>query len=462
MLREFLVLLTLCSVACQEVSVSISNTDPEVSILSPGDGQQFGEGNDMTLVAFAHDPETDFADLDLRFSTENGELVGAETRSGDEISLFIESGLSVGEHALTAKVTDATGASASDTVSVSVVVNPAPSIVFTSPAPDTEIAFSFPVEVAIETMDDNEVSLDLLSLTWSGSADSTSAPTAPDSFGAGSFVLTGLAIGNHTLGVTVRDSGGRNASAAVSIDIVNGDLDGDGYIDVALGGEDCDDEDDTAWEGATELCDDVDNDCDGDVDEGLTFADYYLDDDDDGYGTSVSVNDCKQPAGYAILDGDCNDADDDIHPAADDVCDTVDNNCDGSFDEGGFCPCDVETYDNHPYMFCPDTVNWDDARDACYTAGYHMVSVDDALENAWIDTVVDTHTSGEWWIGFNDVATEGDFVWEDGSTVTYTNWHTDEPNNLNNEDCVELNYWVNSSWNDKDCGELRSYVCEGN
>ena len=74
------------------------------------------------------------------------------------------------------------------------------------------------------------------------------------------------------------------------------DSDGDGFGDdnstamacepdpgyVAVGG-DCDDAEPTVYPDATELCDGLDNDCDGDVDEDLSTT-YYADVDGDGYG----------------------------------------------------------------------------------------------------------------------------------------------------------------------------------
>ncbi|MFM9951903.1 MAG: putative metal-binding motif-containing protein, partial [Saprospiraceae bacterium] len=86
---------------------------------------------------------------------------------------------------------------------------------------------------------------------------------------------------------------------------------------------------------ATEICDGIDNDCDGSTDEGLTFITYYTDADGDGYGTGAGQSLCANPgAGFATLNGDCNDNNDDINPAATEICDGIDNNCDGMIDNG--------------------------------------------------------------------------------------------------------------------------------
>ena len=84
------------------------------------------------------------------------------------------------------------------------------------------------------------------------------------------------------------------------------DEDGDGFMAC----EECDDADDAVYPGADEVCDGVDNDCDGATDD--------VDEDGDG---------------YLGCDDDCDDADADVYPGADEDCeDGVDNDCDGLID----------------------------------------------------------------------------------------------------------------------------------
>ncbi len=112
-----------------------------------------------------------------------------------------------------------------------------------------------------------------------------------------------------------------------------GDADGDGYDDDSCGGDDCDDSDSSIHPGAAEVCDGVDNDCDGSIDEGVTKK-YYADDDGDGYGdASTSITDCSARSGYVNNSTDCDDTDSSIYPGATEYCDGVDNDCDGSIDE---------------------------------------------------------------------------------------------------------------------------------
>jgi hypothetical protein len=79
-----------------------------------------------------------------------------------------------------------------------------------------------------------------------------------------------------------------------------------------------------------EICDGQDNDCDGSTDEGVRTT-YYHDGDDDGYGTSSSISACGPSGDYtATQSGDCDDSNSNIHPNATQFCSgSVDHDCDG-------------------------------------------------------------------------------------------------------------------------------------
>ncbi len=137
---------------------------------------------------------------------------------------------------------------------------------------------------------------------------------------------------------------------SITINTYYVDIDGDGYGDSAVSldtclaaapvgyvanGLDCSDQNADLNPNAVELCDGIDNNCNGLVDDAITIFTYYADNDGDGYGSTVSFDTCSAtvPAGYVTNALDCNDANLAIGPNAIEICDGLDNNCNGTIDE---------------------------------------------------------------------------------------------------------------------------------
>ncbi|MEC7983946.1 MAG: MopE-related protein [Myxococcota bacterium] len=107
----------------------------------------------------------------------------------------------------------------------------------------------------------------------------------------------------------------------------------EGYVFNSL---DCDDLDTNISPDAEEICDGIDNNCDGNTDDVPDFI-YYQDADNDGYGNlSEAVATCSAPSGYVSDASDCDDSSSAISPAATEICNTIDDNCDGNIDEDGY------------------------------------------------------------------------------------------------------------------------------
>ncbi len=98
---------------------------------------------------------------------------------------------------------------------------------------------------------------------------------------------------------------------------------------------DCNDTLAVTYPGAVEICDALDNDCNGTADNGITFTNYYNDADGDTYGAGTATNACQSPgATYVTNNTDCDDAVSSINPGASEICDGLDNDCTGGADNG--------------------------------------------------------------------------------------------------------------------------------
>ncbi len=196
------------------------------------------------------------------------------------------------------------------------------------------------------------------------------------------------------------------------------DADGDGYGDPTTFGKwceqpqghvddhtDCDDSDPKVHPGATETCNNIDDDCDGTTDEGVRDT-WYLDGDSDGYGDADNtVLACSPPSGYSSNSTDCDDTDPNVHPDAAETCNNIDDDCDGQIDEDGtdlfFQDLDGDGYGNPevvtiacsaPPGYVSDDSDCDDTLDTVNPAGQETCNgidddcdgrIDEDVSDAW-------------------------------------------------------------------------------
>lgn len=121
----------------------------------------------------------------------------------------------------------------------------------------------------------------------------------------------------------------------------------------------------------------------------------------------------------------------------------------------GFQPLDVVGFDCALYYYNPNaTSNWFTARDQAAAVGATLVTINSQAENDAIwQAGVAAGLTGGLWIGYTDRITEGVWLWEDGSTSTFTNWNPGEPNNTTDvcsssgEDAAIMQM-SNGRWND--------------
>lgn len=243
----------------------------------------------------------------------------------------------------------------------------------------------------------------------------------------------------------------------------------DGYVE---NNDDCNDADSGVYPGSTEFCDETDNDCDGDIDEDAIDAVVsYLDEDGDGYGSSVTITSCELEDGWSDVAGDCDDGDEDVFPSAAETCNGIDDNCDGQIDNDAGCPCTQYNYGSNSYMFCTADRTWNQSKNWCRSRGYELATIDDSDEQYWIIAAIRTYSdipNESFWIGLNDRSPESSWrsgwKWISGASYSYQAWRSGQPDDWGGEDCVEVNRWTWSAWwdnwNDYPCGEDINYICE--
>ncbi len=104
---------------------------------------------------------------------------------------------------------------------------------------------------------------------------------------------------------------------------------------------DCNDNDEKISPASPEICDAKDNNCDGQIDEGLAVTSYCTDADGDGHGVlgKATVMGCGVSKGFGVCDDDCNDTDPNMHAGAIEICNNKDDNCNNRVDENARVVC---------------------------------------------------------------------------------------------------------------------------
>ena len=132
---------------------------------------------------------------------------------------------------------------------------------------------------------------------------------------------------------------------------------------------------------------------------------------------------------------------------ADEDGDATDGHFLATISEDGFYYAIMDSrcwvYNGHRYQLT-ESLLWEDAETVAQGLGGHLATIDDAAEQEFVHTAIGTQ---DLWIGINDAAEEGTWVWADGTPVAYTNWYSGEPNSGANYDYGYINA-SNGQWYD--------------
>ena len=402
--------------AVGEDSVSVvvqANEPPTIDIVRPDDTLSYYRDLPTAFEAVVTDDLDDPTALVVSWTT--GDTALPMTGAPDSDGTWTASqDLDAGTHVLKATVTDTGGKTASDTVTIVVYdENTPPECGFTSP--DDGACFVEGDTIVLEgTARDDQTAPDLLGVSLDSSIDGALTDAiVPTTTGTWTWPTDVLSAGTHSLTLTVEDDYGDRCVETLVVEVSDTvwyrdqdndgygspadtlvsctepsgyvatgddcddadphtypgaarfesatacmtDVDGDGYgatlvVAGADAGADCDDADPAISPAATEVCDSVDNDCDGDIDDDDasvdpgTLATWYADTDADGYGdASAATGACDAPSGHVTDDTDCDDTDSAVHPGATEVCDSADTDedCSGLADDAD-SGVDTSTY----------------------------------------------------------------------------------------------------------------------
>ncbi len=341
-----LALMTACAGGGGDIGVVDQRFPPSCEVVWPAEDGQILFGAGFELAVSISDRDTPPDELSFRAVSDlDGILPG--TVQIDEIGATLGvSGtlLRDGYHTITVTVGDETEVTECAT-SFFIVPNTDPLVNFSGPDADGVYLSSENILVDISAFDEDETDQAVLELDWNGiAADQPTAPLNPDGDGISQWFLPRLPAGNYTIGVRVTDPVDGSRTASVAFSVIPTDGDGDGWIAAGDGGADCNDADFAINPAQLELCNGIDDDCDGEIDEDDAFEapTWWVDADGDGYGDQTSgIVQCLKPAGYIAVGGDCDDVEVDINPGADETCDGVDQDCTGVVDDA---PVDGFTY----------------------------------------------------------------------------------------------------------------------
>lgn len=213
---------------------------------------------------------------------------------------------------------------------------------------------------------------------------------------------------------------------------------------------------------AAEVCNELDDDCDGVVDNGDPGGGVACTTGKQGVcapGTTTCSSGtlmCKQNV-----------------QSSSEVCDGKDNDCDGEVDDNASCGagsvcsagtcrpipagCTGYRFGGHAYAFCANGLAWSAAEASCVAYGAHLTSVGSSAEDSFIRSKLTTDT----WIGLYRTSSQCGWRWSSGEAWTYQHWSSGQPDgSCGNQDCVQM--WWNDYylWDNMWCNYGRAYVCE--
>merc|ERR1719242_1379352 len=116
------------------------------------------------------------------------------------------------------------------------------------------------------------------------------------------------------------------------------------------------------------------------------------------------------------------------------------------------------------YVYIQKKQTWAEAESVCRTLGGALAEVETYEQNQLMEKLIRDHKGGDTWLGGQDLIVEGRWFWAtSGKEITglsFEDWAPHRPNNVENQDCLELSLHSPSGWNDRDCETHNSFICQ--
>ena len=318
----------------------ISNVTPSVVIASSDSDNSICAG---TSVTFTATPTNGGTSPSYQWKL-NGNNVGTDATTYSISALANNDVVTV---LMTANNTCQTSATANgSSITTSVISNVTPSVSITSNT--TDICPGAGSSVTFNALPTNGGSTPSYQWKRNGTNVGTNSSSYSSSALSGGDVITVTMTASNACQTSNTVSSAGITMNALSVSTFYLDNDADGYGQTSSGvqdcsqptgyiaqGGDCNDSDSGINPGAIEICNGMDDNCNGQSEEGLIFLNFYLDNDGDGYGATSSIQSaCDVIGGYILSGGDCNDANININPGATELCSNIiDDDCDGLINE---------------------------------------------------------------------------------------------------------------------------------
>jgi len=118
--------------------------------------------------------------------------------------------------------------------------------------------------------------------------------------------------------------------------------------------------------------------------------------------------------------------------------------------------------DGNYYSVSSNALGYFDAQASCEADGAHLASILSNGENLFLTNLIEDVTDWGVWIGLTDVAVEGNWVWDDGNSVSFLNFEDGEPNGSGSENCAMLYHedGIEGLWNDQGCDTVLHFICK--